>query len=222
MKRVLAVLAVAGTIALAAPSAHAGSSEDSALALGAFAVFNQFVTGQTLFQQAYPPQPVYADPAPPVYYTPPPPPPYYTNVPVQDGLWLPRSHRYEVYKPQSASYGSVRVETVPSYVRQGSWIYDRTAGAWVSHPSVGQPNPQYVTYGRDFPVQDSLRLPRSHRYEVYNPQSASYGSVRIDTVPGFVQQGSWIYDRTAGAWVSHPSVGQPNPRYVASGYDFRR
>jgi len=205
MKRVLAVLGVATTIALAASSAHAGP----------------FVTGQTRFQQAYPPRPVYTDPAPTFYNTPRPV-PYYPSVAAQDSLWLPRWHRYEVYNPESASYGSVRVETVPSYVRQGAWIYDRTEGVWVSHPSVGQPNPRYVASGPDFPVQDSLRLPRRHRYEVYNPESASYGAVRIDTVPGYVRQGAWIYDRTAGDWVSHPSVGQPNPRYVASGYDFRR
>ena len=131
MKRVLAVLGVATTITLAASSAHAGS----------------FVSGQTRFQQAY--RPVYADPAPPFYNTPPPV-PYYPSVAAQDGVWLPRSHRYEVYNPESASYGSVRIDTVPGYVRQGAWIYDRTAGVWVSHPSVGQPNPRYVASSYDF------------------------------------------------------------------------
>src|SRR5712692_8395602 len=92
MKKAIAVLGVAGTLALAAaPPAHAGSSTDAALALGAFAVFNQFVTGQTVFQRAYPPPPVYVQPAPPVYYalppptgiyTPPPPLVYYTPPPV--------------------------------------------------------------------------------------------------------------------------------------------
>jgi hypothetical protein len=62
-----------------------------------------------------------------------------------------------------------------------------------------------------------LRLPRSHQYEQYNDSSGSYGSVTIDTVPYHVQQGTWIYDRTADLWVSHPSVGQPNPQYTASG-----
>jgi hypothetical protein len=234
MKKVLAVLGVASTIALAAaPPAHAGSSTDSALALGAFAVFNQLLAGQTMFQRAYPPQSVYVEPAPPVYapppptviYTPPPPGAYYTNVLVQDGLRLPRSHQYELYNLESASYGTVRVDTVASYVRQGTWIYDRTAGAWVSHPSVGHPNPQYAAaYGRDFRreapmsyqdvlVQDGLRLPRWHQYELYNHETASYGTVRVDNVASYVRQGTWIYDRTAGAWVSHPSVGSPNPQY---------
>ena len=150
MKKVLAVLGVASTIALAAaPSAHAGSSTDSALALGAFAVFHQLVTGQTLFQRAYPPPPVYAEPAPPVYYAPPPPVAYYTNVPVQDSLRLPRSHRYELYNPENASYGVVRIGTVADHVRQGTWIFDRTAEEWVSHPSVGTPNPRYGGFGRD-------------------------------------------------------------------------
>jgi hypothetical protein len=152
-----------------------------------------------------------------------------SDVLVQDGLWLPRSHQYELYSPESASYGIVRVDTVPGHVRQGAWIYDRTAGVWVSHPSVGHPNPRYAASGREFRredrdvlVQDGLSLPRSHQYELYNPESASYGSVRIDTVPGHVRQGTWIYDRTAGAWVSHPSVGHPNPQYTASGPDVRR
>jgi hypothetical protein len=125
----------------------------------------------------------------------------------------------------------VNVDTVPSYMKQGAWIYDRTADAWVSHPSVGNPNPQYAASGRDFrreehgsdvQVQDGLRLPRSHKYELYNPGNASYGTVNVDTVPSYVKQGAWIYDRTADAWVSHPSVGNPNPQYAASGRDFRR
>jgi hypothetical protein len=71
------------------------------------------------------------------------------DVLVQDGLWLPRSHRYELYNPENAVYGVVPIDTVSSYVREGRWIYDRTAEAWVSHPSVGQPNPQFAASGRD-------------------------------------------------------------------------
>jgi len=110
MKKAIAVLGVAGTLALAAaPPAHAGSSTDAALALGAFAVFNQFVTGQTVFQRAYPPQPVYVQPAPPVYYAPPPPtviyappPPvvYYTPPPV---AYYP-SYAYPAPQPYYPSY----------------------------------------------------------------------------------------------------------------------
>ena len=80
MKKTLAMLVVAGCVGLAAtPPAHAGSSADAALALGAFAVFNQFLTGQTVFQQA--PRPVYVAAPPPVYYAPPPPPVVYIPPP---------------------------------------------------------------------------------------------------------------------------------------------
>src|SRR5215813_11963941 len=157
------------------------------------------------------------------------------DVLTQDGLWLPRSHRYELYDQENAVYGPVPVDTVSSYVRQGRWIYDRTAEAWVSHPSVGQPNPQFVASRRDFRdarreawasdqemlVQGGLWLPRSHRYELYNPENAAYGPVPVNTVSSYVSQGRWIYDRTAEVWVSHPSVGQPNPQFVASRRDFR-
>lgn len=74
----------------------------------------------------------------------------------------------------------------------------------------------------DVLVQDGLRLPRSHHYELYNTENASYGSVKVETVASHLKQGMWIYDRTAGAWVSHPSVGNPNPQYVAARRDVRR
>src|SRR5215813_4944625 len=73
MKKTLAMLVVAGCVGLAAtPPAHAGSSADAALALGAFAVFNQFLTGQTVFQRGFPPEPVVVVPPPAVIYAPPP------------------------------------------------------------------------------------------------------------------------------------------------------
>jgi hypothetical protein len=87
MKKLAAVLVLVGIIALSvAPPAFAGASTDAALALGAFAVFNQLVTGQTVFHNVYapppvvyaPPAPVYAGPpvvyapGPPVVYAPPP------------------------------------------------------------------------------------------------------------------------------------------------------
>lgn len=79
-----------------------------------------------------------------------------------------------------------------------------------------------LAYRGDVLVQDGLRLPRSHQYEQYNPESASYGVVRIGTVADHVRQGTWIYDRTAETWVSHPSVGTPNPQYGAFGRGRRR
>lgn len=89
MKRTLAVLLVVLTSSMVLVSpAVAGSSTDAALALGAFAVFNQLVAGHTIFQAGplappvvretvvVPPPPtvIYAPP-PPVVYAPPPPPP---------------------------------------------------------------------------------------------------------------------------------------------------
>ena len=154
------------------------------------------------------------------------------DVLVQDGLRLPRMHQYEQYNRESSSYGVVRIGDVPEYVRQGTWIYDRTAQEWVSHPAVGTPNPQYVIGGRDggrdfrreasepdrgdrgVLTQDGLQLPRSHQYELYNAENGTYGVVRIGNVASYVRQGTWIYDRTADVWVSHPSVGTPNPQYV--------
>ncbi len=152
---------------------------------------------------------------------------------VQDGLRLPRSHHYEQYNAETGSYGTVRIGSVADLVRQGTWIYDRTAQEWVSHPSVGTPSPQYGGSGRDYRraasvsdrgvlVQDGLRLPRSHQYEQYNAANASYGVVRIGSVADHVRQGAWIYDRTAQEWVSHPSVGAPNPQYGGVDRRFRR
>jgi len=149
------------------------------------------------------------------------------DVLVIEGMLLPRTHRYEVYDAQTSGYTGVSIDTVPRYVRQGAWIYDRTADRWVSHPSVGTPNPQYTASARDtrrgawrdeeVEIRGDLRLPRTHRYEVYIPATGSYQGVSIDTVPGHVGIGTSVYDRTADAWVSHPSVGKPNPLYAASG-----
>jgi len=115
MKKTLAMLVVAGSVGLAAtPPAHAGSSTDAALALGAFAVFNQILTGQTVFQQA--PRPVYVAPAPPVYYAPPPPPVVYTPPPPPPvAYYTPQV----VYYPNYAYRSSAR----PYYPRY--WHHQR-------------------------------------------------------------------------------------------------
>jgi hypothetical protein len=83
MKKSVAGLLVAAALSFVAASpALAGSSTDAALGLGAFAVFNQILTGQTIFQQGFPsrqvivqqpPPVIYALPPPPVVYAPPPP-----------------------------------------------------------------------------------------------------------------------------------------------------
>jgi hypothetical protein len=89
MKRLALAATVAGLLLL--PSvARAGSATDAALGLGAFAVFNQILSGTGIFggvpavaapAQVYaaPPPPVYAAPAP-VYIAPPP--PVYAPAPV--------------------------------------------------------------------------------------------------------------------------------------------
>jgi hypothetical protein len=84
MKRLLAVALVTSTAVMApAVRAHAGASTDAALALGAFAVFNQLVRGETVFSGfgfgrpvPAPPVVVYVQPPVPVVYVTPPPPVY--------------------------------------------------------------------------------------------------------------------------------------------------
>jgi hypothetical protein len=88
MKTVAAIMLVA--VLLIPGVALASSATDAALGLGAFAVFNQIISGTGIFgglaarpvvvapQPVYvaPPQPVYVAPPQPVYVVPPPP-PYY-------------------------------------------------------------------------------------------------------------------------------------------------
>src|SRR5437870_141683 len=101
MKR-LALAATFGALLLLPGVARAGAATDAALGLGAFAVFNQILSGTGLFGgtaavaapapvPVAPPAPVYVAPPPPVYaappapvYVAPPPPPvaYYPPAPV--------------------------------------------------------------------------------------------------------------------------------------------
>jgi hypothetical protein len=93
MKRVVAAAALVGVLAVPG-LARAGSSTDAALALGAFAVFNQMLSGTGVFgvgRQAVlaaPPPAVYA-PAPPVAYAPPPPPVVYAPAPPPPVVYAP-------------------------------------------------------------------------------------------------------------------------------------
>lgn len=94
MKQALAILAVLAVLGLALPTpARADASTDAALALGAFAVFNQLLRGETIFHGiavpravvretvvvhqpptvVYTPPPVLYAPPPVVVYAPPPP-----------------------------------------------------------------------------------------------------------------------------------------------------
>jgi hypothetical protein len=81
MKRwmTLALLMVVATASVPGVS-WAGGSEDAALALGAFAVFNQLIRGETVLHDLFGGGPrevvrerVIVQPAPPVVYAPPPP-----------------------------------------------------------------------------------------------------------------------------------------------------
>jgi len=102
-KLVVLILAVA----LLSPAvAFAGASTDAALGLGAFAVFNQIISGTGIFGHVYA-RPVVVQPAP-VFVAPPPPPPpvviqryypapvyYYAPPPpvvVYDRGWCPPGH----------------------------------------------------------------------------------------------------------------------------------
>jgi hypothetical protein len=66
-----------------------------------------------------------------------------TDVLVEGGYRLPRSHTYEVYDGAQGTYGQVDVASVPGRLASGAWIYDRTAQVWVFHPSMGGKNPMY-------------------------------------------------------------------------------
>ncbi len=91
MKKWIGCLVLIGVLGLSSPQlATAGSSTDAALGLGAFAVLNQFLRGETIFhgfghRQAVvvqsPPAVIYAPPPPPVVYYPPPPAVYYAPPP---------------------------------------------------------------------------------------------------------------------------------------------
>lgn len=80
-------------VALLSPAvAFAGASTDAALGLGAFAVFNQIISGTGIFGHVYAP-PVVVQPAP-VFVAPPPPPP-----PVVIQQYYPAPVYYQYYAP---------------------------------------------------------------------------------------------------------------------------
>jgi len=78
MKRLVVVIPMVATLALgSAVPARAGASTDAALALGAFAVLNQLVRGETILHNivgspSVAPTPVVVHQPPPVVYAPPP------------------------------------------------------------------------------------------------------------------------------------------------------
>jgi len=115
MKKVIAGLALlTGTALLAPIPAHAGGSTDAALALGAFAVFNQIVRGETIFNA---PRPVVVAPA--VVYAPPPfvaAPPAVVYAPAPPVVYAPAP--FVVYAPPVPVYAApVVVYGAPVVVR---------------------------------------------------------------------------------------------------------
>ncbi len=115
MKRLASLLLLPALVAVVPMPAHAGASTDAALGLGAFAVLNQIVRGETIFhgigrpvvrervvyvpaprpRVVYTPPPVHYAP-PPVVYAAPPPPVVYAPAPVvyTHGAWHPRGSRW--------------------------------------------------------------------------------------------------------------------------------
>ncbi len=97
MRNVLVSLVLAGVLSLTLPQpAQAGSSTDAALALGAFAVLNQFVTDQTISHYGFGPQHVVRETVivqqpPSVIYAPPPPVIY---VPLPPVVVYPNGYAY--------------------------------------------------------------------------------------------------------------------------------
>src|SRR3989449_4875940 len=94
MKRALTVIALlvlaAGSFLVIPGQASAGSSTDAALALGAFAVFNQIVRGETIFNSSpHVVRETVVVQQPAVVYAPPPPPPAVVYAPPPAVLYAP-------------------------------------------------------------------------------------------------------------------------------------
>ena len=113
MKRVAAVAFIA--ILLLPGLAFAGSSNDAALALGAFAALGTILLGANALSHAAlaPPPVVVAPPAPPVVYAPAPPPPSVVYAPAPPVVYAPPRVVYApppvVYAPPPVVYAPVPV-----------------------------------------------------------------------------------------------------------------
>ena len=60
------------------------------------------------------------------------------------------------------------------------------------------------------------RLPQNHRFETTNAQG-KYQVVDINQVPGLIDRGQFVFDRTANTWINHPNGSPINTAYLASG-----
>src|SRR5437773_2493601 len=130
MKRVITAVALGGLLLVPA-LASAGSSTDAALGLGAFAVFNQIVSGTGVFgggRTVVVERPVvYAPAPPPVFYAPAPPPVVYAPAP-PPVVYAPAPPPV-VYAPPAVVYPqqpTVVYEPAPAY---GYYAYPRY-GYW--------------------------------------------------------------------------------------------
>ena len=62
-------------------------------------------------------------------------------------------------------------------------------------------------------VIGGYKLPRDHRYESPDA-SGKYEVVDVKDVPGLIQKGRFVFDRTANVWVKHPN-GTVNKQYLS-------
>lgn len=152
-----------------------------------------------------------------------------------EGRWrLPKPHEYEVHAP-TGEYRPVQLRYVVAHLESEDAIYDRTARAWVYHPGTGA-NPRYLAgssvfppgvtaaeparppapgvapAGEEFVVVGRFRLPKSHRYEWYDP-GGRYVPLEPAWVPTLLDRREPVFDRTEREWVYHPSAGYSD-RYL--------
>ena len=129
MKRLVAALIVVATLVGASPMpAHAGAAVDAALALGAFAVFNQ------LFLAPFWARPVYAGPAPVVYA---PAPVTYYAAPA----YAPAPTTYYAASPRPPVINREVVHPHGRYVLTGDGVTVAYQWFWVPNPPAGAPPP---------------------------------------------------------------------------------
>jgi hypothetical protein len=121
MKKLAAALVLVSVLGLSlAPPAAADASTDAALALGAFAVFNQLVRGETVLSGIFGPPPVVVPAPPPVVYAPPP------------VVYAPP--RPVVYAPPPAV---IYAPPVPVVVKPAPRVIYRPAPVYSAHPRWG-------------------------------------------------------------------------------------
>jgi hypothetical protein len=134
MKRVIAAVALIGTLAIPG-LARAGSSTDAALGLGAFAVFNQILSGTGVFGLGRPTvvveRPVAV--APPVVYAPAPPPPVVYAPAPPAVVYAPAPPPAVVYAPAPVVVYRTPPAVVYRPARVSGYSVHRTSDYWYRH-----------------------------------------------------------------------------------------